>query len=126
MLLRNWSLDQDPASSVNSGSIALPCSKMTGVCKCAVLVLALVTCSLAHRDGARNNESCYDHDVIHMMAGVPPSRKIDCTLACNYDLNFHGWYNKTTRVLLDSDPEQTLICGEVYQCEFKYSFGMMP
>ncbi len=107
--------------STYTHDIFLAGSRMAGgVCRCAVLVVALVACSLAHRDGARNNESCYNHDVIHMMEGVPPSRKIDCTLACAYDLNFLGLYNMTRMVVVDPNPTQTLLCGKVYQCEFTF------
>ena len=84
---------------------------------CAVFLLLLLSGSIAHRDGARNNESCYGHEVDHEFeGGIPVLSKQNCIGACSYNLVLVGEVDNTTLEIVD-DNVMTLMCGSVYRCE---------
>ena len=82
------------------------------------VLLVLLPWSLAHRDGARSSESCYDHDVVHTQPGTPPSFKQVCILACSYILTLVGEYDVENMELINSNVAE-LRCGSTYQCELQ-------
>ena len=87
-------------------------------CYAVAVLIVIVPWSLAHRDGARSNESCYDHDVVHRQVGTPPSFKQACILACSYGLTLVGEYDMDIMELIDDNVTE-LWCGSTYQCELQ-------
>lgn len=81
----------------------------------SLLLLNLVAIVMAHRDGARSNESCYNHDVVHVQIGVPPTTKIFCIRDCMYNLTLHGEVNEIPGMVIDTNVTR-LKCSSTYQC----------
>ncbi len=86
----------------------------------SLLHFQLVAMVVSHRDGARMNESCYGHEIEHNMLGVPPSRKIACTLACMYNLTLHGEVSEALDVI--DAHVSSLNCSSTYMCKFNCTF----
>ena len=79
-----------------------------------VAFAALLSPSLAHRIGARANESCYEHEIDHSNPENPPASKQDCIGNCNYDLTLEARIINGT----EEEPDEYLTCGGYYKCKY--------
>ena len=88
---------------------------MMGLLSITILFL-LLPLTLAYRDGARV-DSCYDHDVMHATAGIPPFFPSNCMTDpdCNYELT---WSARVFDNMTDETTNFTeLECGRTYRCK---------
>lgn len=85
-----------------------------------VLVLILLTpVTLSWRNGAEQ-ESCYDHGIIHTRNGSPILPQY-CTGWCGYVLNLEAEVNESnlTQAIKDGDEIASFKCKSVYLCKLK-------
>ena len=85
-----------------------------------ILGLASIIQTLrAHRVGARANESCYGHEILH--PSTPPTRRQNCIGQCFFDFDLIDEVNPndfTQRMHSDVSQTFALTCDSVYRCKF--------
>ena len=84
-----------------------------------LLAPVLLPFSLAYRDGARS-ESCYGHEIEHISSNPMVGRLVrqDCLPPCNFDLILDGRVDAVSRAIEEDMVNDTLECGESYQCTY--------
>jgi hypothetical protein len=91
---------------------------------CLLCLLIWTPHSLCHRDGARAEESCYGHEIVHnsVLDPVTPPKQLCLPPTCPYQLILAGEVNaEDLTQLVNTQVAITfaLTCGSVYRCKLK-------